>query len=79
MQPGFQRRGVRQQRLPEGGQLHAGRMTQKELNAEILFELAECPADRRLRERQGGGCRADAAEPGDRQECVQSTMVHGHA
>ena len=68
-----------QQRLAECRQLHPGRMSQKELYAELIFEFAQRSADRWLRQRQCGGGRADAAQPRNMQERIKLAMVQSHA
>jgi hypothetical protein len=67
------------QLLAERRQLHAARGAQDERHAEILFQFLDRFGQRRLRQMQRAGRRANAALLSRRQEGAQLMNLHVHA
>jgi len=67
---------LRQQHGAFRRQLHAGRRADEELHAELVFELTDVAAERRLRDVEMPCSPGEAARLGDRRELAKMMQVH---
>jgi hypothetical protein len=66
-----------EQGAPFTCQLHAGPMPEEERHAQLGFELANLPGERRLRDVETLGGSREVSFVGDGDECAQMSKVHG--
>jgi len=71
------RAGVAEHAQARVGRLDAARVAQQQLRAELLFELADLPPERRLGDVQARGGARKASAFDHRHEITQAFEIHG--